>query len=102
MTLCGCTRYKGHRWGLGRADGGGEGASPVLAVRKRSAHTRGSVPWAAGSALVPLTLWNSCVGSVNGDVRFFDPRMPEPVKVLQIVKGLTALDIHPQANLFAW
>ncbi|ETE74003.1 Regulatory-associated protein of mTOR, partial [Ophiophagus hannah] len=39
--------------------------------------------------------------SVNGDVRFFDPRMPESVKVLQIVKGLTALDIHPQANLFA-
>ncbi|XP_029455061.1 regulatory-associated protein of mTOR isoform X2 [Rhinatrema bivittatum] len=39
--------------------------------------------------------------SVNGDVRFFDPRMPESVSVLQIVKGLTALDIHPQANLFA-
>ncbi|XP_042311571.1 regulatory-associated protein of mTOR isoform X1 [Sceloporus undulatus] len=39
--------------------------------------------------------------SVNGDVRFFDPRMPESVKVLQIVKGLTALDIHPHANLFA-
>ncbi|XP_025072694.1 regulatory-associated protein of mTOR, partial [Alligator sinensis] len=39
--------------------------------------------------------------SVNGDVRFFDPRMPESVRVLQIVKGLTALDIHPQANLFA-
>ncbi|XP_075760202.1 regulatory-associated protein of mTOR isoform X3 [Pelodiscus sinensis] len=39
--------------------------------------------------------------SVNGDVRFFDPRMPESVKVLQIVKGLTALDIHPQASLFA-
>ncbi|XP_070596309.1 regulatory-associated protein of mTOR isoform X2 [Erythrolamprus reginae] len=39
--------------------------------------------------------------SVNGDVRFFDPRMPEAVKVLQIVKGLTALDLHPQANLFA-
>ncbi|XP_061471765.1 regulatory-associated protein of mTOR isoform X2 [Rhineura floridana] len=39
--------------------------------------------------------------SVNGDVRFFDPRMPESVKALQIVKGLTALDIHPQANLFA-
>ncbi|NXO92866.1 RPTOR protein, partial [Certhia brachydactyla] len=44
----------------------------------------------------------SCVCcSVNGDVRFFDPRMPESMKVLQIVKGLTALDIHPQANLFA-
>lgn len=40
--------------------------------------------------------------SVNGDVRFFDPRMPESVNVMQIVKGLTALDIHPQANLIAW
>uniref|UniRef100_A0A8D1BSQ8 Regulatory-associated protein of mTOR n=1 Tax=Sus scrofa TaxID=9823 RepID=A0A8D1BSQ8_PIG len=39
--------------------------------------------------------------SVNGDVRFFDPRMPESVNVLQIVKGLTALDIHPQADLIA-
>uniref|UniRef100_A0A8C0DFM0 Regulatory associated protein of MTOR complex 1 n=1 Tax=Balaenoptera musculus TaxID=9771 RepID=A0A8C0DFM0_BALMU len=39
--------------------------------------------------------------SVNGDVRFFDPRMPESVNVLQIIKGLTALDIHPQANLIA-
>ncbi|XP_053424464.1 regulatory-associated protein of mTOR isoform X2 [Nycticebus coucang] len=39
--------------------------------------------------------------SVNGDVRIFDPRMPESVNVLQIVKGLTALDIHPQANLIA-
>uniref|UniRef100_A0A673UQT6 Regulatory associated protein of MTOR complex 1 n=1 Tax=Suricata suricatta TaxID=37032 RepID=A0A673UQT6_SURSU len=39
--------------------------------------------------------------SVNGDVRFFDPRMPESVNILQIVKGLTALDIHPQANLIA-
>ncbi|XP_051015137.1 regulatory-associated protein of mTOR [Acomys russatus] len=39
--------------------------------------------------------------SVNGDVRFFDPRMPESVNVMQIVKGLTALDIHPQANLIA-
>ncbi|XP_068832533.1 regulatory-associated protein of mTOR isoform X2 [Capricornis sumatraensis] len=39
--------------------------------------------------------------SVNGDVRFFDPRLPESVNILQIVKGLTALDIHPQANLIA-
>ncbi|XP_051754042.1 regulatory-associated protein of mTOR isoform X2 [Ctenopharyngodon idella] len=39
--------------------------------------------------------------SVNGDVRFFDPRTPESINVLQTVKGLTALDIHPQANLFA-
>ncbi|XP_078510231.1 regulatory-associated protein of mTOR isoform X1 [Lissotriton helveticus] len=39
--------------------------------------------------------------SVNGDVRFFDPRMPESVNTLQVVKGLTALDIHPQADLFA-
>uniref|UniRef100_A0A8D0CEE3 Regulatory-associated protein of mTOR n=1 Tax=Scleropages formosus TaxID=113540 RepID=A0A8D0CEE3_SCLFO len=39
--------------------------------------------------------------SVNGDVRFFEPRVPDSVNVLQTVKGLTALDIHPQANLFA-
>ncbi|KAK2889081.1 hypothetical protein Q8A67_014456 [Cirrhinus molitorella] len=39
--------------------------------------------------------------SVNGDVRFFDPRKPESINILQTVKGLTALDIHPQANLFA-
>ena len=39
---------------------------------------------------------------MNGDVRFFDPRMPESVSTMQIVKGLTALDIHPQANLIAW
>lgn len=40
--------------------------------------------------------------SVNGDVRFFEPRTPDSINVLQTVKGLTALDIHPQANLFAW
>uniref|UniRef100_A0A4W4EID0 Regulatory-associated protein of mTOR n=1 Tax=Electrophorus electricus TaxID=8005 RepID=A0A4W4EID0_ELEEL len=39
--------------------------------------------------------------SVNGDVRFFEARTPDSVNVLQTVKGLTALDIHPQANLFA-
>uniref|UniRef100_A0A8C5X9N8 Regulatory associated protein of MTOR complex 1 n=1 Tax=Malurus cyaneus samueli TaxID=2593467 RepID=A0A8C5X9N8_9PASS len=48
---------------------------------------------------IPCVTLCDCV--VNGDVRFFDPRMPESMKVLQIVKGLTALDIHPQANLFA-
>ncbi|CAJ0967179.1 unnamed protein product [Ranitomeya imitator] len=39
--------------------------------------------------------------SVNGDVRSFDPRLTESVNTLQIVKGLTALDYHPLANLFA-
>uniref|UniRef100_A0A8C7PG08 Regulatory-associated protein of mTOR n=1 Tax=Oncorhynchus mykiss TaxID=8022 RepID=A0A8C7PG08_ONCMY len=39
--------------------------------------------------------------SVDGDVRFFELRSPDSVNVLQTVKGLTALDIHPQANLFA-
>lgn len=56
-----------------------------------------------GSLRLPsagITLVLPC--SVNGDVRFFDPRMPESVNVMQIVKGLTALDIHPQANLIAW
>lgn len=35
-------------------------------------------------------------------MRFFEPRAPDSINVLQTVKGLTALDIHPQANLFAW
>lgn len=35
-------------------------------------------------------------------MRFFEPRTPDSINVLQTVKGLTALDIHPQANLFAW
>lgn len=35
-------------------------------------------------------------------MRFFEPRTPDSTNVLQTVKGLTALDIHPQANLFAW
>ncbi|KAG5853718.1 hypothetical protein ANANG_G00029100 [Anguilla anguilla] len=39
--------------------------------------------------------------SVNGDVRFFEPRAADSVSVMQTVKGLTALDIHPHANLFA-
>lgn len=56
----------------------------------------GSIPKAAAGLTLVLSR------SVNGDVRFFDPRMPESVNVMQIVKGLTALDIHPQANLIAW
>ncbi|RLV92068.1 hypothetical protein DV515_00013960 [Chloebia gouldiae] len=48
----------------------------------------GAGSWAAlqlhflGSG-VGLSPW-LCFGSVNGDVRFFDPRMPESMKVLQI------------------
>lgn len=57
---------------------------------------------ASGAGPPPPPQQRSFPGSVNGDVRFFDPRMPESVNVLQIVKGLTALDIHPQANLIAW
>ena len=52
------------------------------------------------SVLFSYWLWLST--SVNGDVRFFEPRTPDSVNMLQTVKGLTALDIHPQANLFAW
>lgn len=49
-----------------------------------------------------LWLTLTFANSVNGDVRFFEPRTPDSINVLQTVKGLTALDIHPQANLFAW
>lgn len=55
-----------------------------------------------GAPVCPPSITTTHSRSVNGDVRFFDPRLPESVNVMQIVKGLTALDIHPQANLIAW
>lgn len=57
---------------------------------------------ASWAPVCPPSITRTPSRSVNGDVRFFDPRLPESVNVLQIVKGLTALDIHPQANLIAW
>lgn len=74
-------------------------AQSLLGDRERSSQlgpAAASLGWRAPSLTAPPSR------SVNGDVRFFDPRMPESVSVLQIVKGLTALDIHPQANLIAW
>ena len=58
---------------------------------------RSHTPQSFSPVLTPM-----CPISVNGDVRFFEPRTPDSINVLQTVKGLTALDIHPQANLFAW
>lgn len=60
---------------------------------------RGCAPGERGGL---LALTCSLSASVNGDVRFFEPRAADSINVLQTVKGLTALDIHPQANLFAW
>ena len=41
--------------------------------------------------------------SVNGDVRFWDPRFSESVKLIQpSFNTLTAMAVHPQANIFAW
>ncbi|XP_048467055.1 regulatory-associated protein of mTOR [Rhincodon typus] len=57
--------------------------------------------WVVKTYLQKSPEGNIITVSVNGDVRFFDPRMPESVNVIQTVKGLTALDFHPQANLFA-
>lgn len=57
--------------------------------------------WVVKAHLQKKTDGNIISVSVNGDVRFFEPRMPDSINVLQTVKGLTALDIHPQANLFA-
>ncbi|XP_033630484.1 regulatory-associated protein of mTOR-like isoform X1 [Asterias rubens] len=40
--------------------------------------------------------------SVNGDVRFWDPRFSESVKLIQpSFNTLTAMAVHPQANIFA-
>ncbi|XP_072414859.1 regulatory-associated protein of mTOR [Chiloscyllium punctatum] len=57
--------------------------------------------WVVKTYLQKSPEGNIITVSVNGDVRFFDPRMPESVNVIQTVKGLTALDFHPQANLYA-
>uniref|UniRef100_A0A3Q2NT53 Regulatory-associated protein of mTOR n=1 Tax=Fundulus heteroclitus TaxID=8078 RepID=A0A3Q2NT53_FUNHE len=57
--------------------------------------------WVVKAHLQKETDGNIISVSVNGDVRFFEPRTPDSINVLQTVKGLTALDIHPQANLFA-
>ncbi|XP_069786057.1 regulatory-associated protein of mTOR isoform X2 [Narcine bancroftii] len=57
--------------------------------------------WVVKTYLQKSSKGNIITVSVNGDVRFFDPRMPESLNVIQTVKGLTALDFHPQANLFA-
>nr|KAG5714826.1 hypothetical protein BaRGS_000314 [Batillaria attramentaria] len=39
--------------------------------------------------------------SVNGDIRFWDPRFTESVRVLNTQAGLTAVDIHPRADVIA-
>ncbi|KAG9473482.1 hypothetical protein GDO78_004012 [Eleutherodactylus coqui] len=57
--------------------------------------------WVVKTHLQKETDGNILSVSVNGDVRCFDPRIPESISTLQIVKGLTALDYHPQADLFA-
>uniref|UniRef100_A0A3P8XTK1 Regulatory-associated protein of mTOR n=1 Tax=Esox lucius TaxID=8010 RepID=A0A3P8XTK1_ESOLU len=57
--------------------------------------------WVVKAHLQKQTDGNIISVSVDGDVRFFELRSPDSVNVLQTVKGLTALDIHPQANLFA-
>lgn len=77
--------------------------SMTLHVASATVPKAGSLPRAPGVYL-KFHSKHDCglLRSVNGDVRFFDPRMPESVNVMQIVKGLTALDIHPQANLIAW
>uniref|UniRef100_A0A6I8S931 Regulatory associated protein of MTOR, complex 1 n=1 Tax=Xenopus tropicalis TaxID=8364 RepID=A0A6I8S931_XENTR len=66
----------------------------VMTYREHSA-------WVVKTSLQKQSDGNIVSVSVNGDIRYFDPRMPECLNSLQIVKGLTALDIHPQANLFA-
>ncbi|XP_025084218.1 regulatory-associated protein of mTOR-like isoform X3 [Pomacea canaliculata] len=39
--------------------------------------------------------------SVNGDIRFWDPRFTESVRVHNTQAGFTAVDIHPRADVIA-
>ena len=41
--------------------------------------------------------------SVSGDVRFWDPRFTESVKLITTpFNTLTAMAVHQQANIIAW
>ncbi len=43
------------------------------------------------------------MGSMTGDVRFWDPRKPESIQVLHTMNGgLTSFDAHPRADILAW
>ncbi|XP_072882388.1 regulatory-associated protein of mTOR [Hemitrygon akajei] len=66
----------------------------VMTYREHSA-------WVVKTYLQKSSKGNIIAVSVNGDVRFFDPRKTDSYNIIQTVKGLTALDFHPQANLFA-
>ncbi|KAJ8002039.1 hypothetical protein DPEC_G00175660 [Dallia pectoralis] len=72
-----------------------------LCVPSRVMTYREHTSWVVKAHLQKQTDGNVISVSVDGDVRFFELRSPDSVNVLQTVKGLTALDIHPQANLFA-
>ena len=41
--------------------------------------------------------------SVSGDVKFWDMRKPgESYKTIQMMDSLSALDVHPYADILAW
>lgn len=44
-----------------------------------------------------------CCHSVEGDIKFWDPRLTSSVKTISnTVTGLTSFDVHQQADLIAW
>lgn len=40
--------------------------------------------------------------SVGGDVKIWDPRFSESVMTIRAAQGLTAMDVHPHADIMAW
>jgi hypothetical protein len=43
--------------------------------------------------------------SLAGDIKFMDPRNPNSVLTVATApnsQGMTAMAVHPKANLFAW
>ena len=43
-----------------------------------------------------------CNFSMSGDLRFWDPRFTESVKVHNTPRGFTAVDMHSRADVIAW
>jgi regulator-associated protein of mTOR len=41
-------------------------------------------------------------GSLTGDIKWFDKRLPTSVKSISTGLGMTAMSVHPEADVFAW
>jgi len=41
-------------------------------------------------------------GSLSGDVKFWDKRLSNAIKTINVSQGMTTMSVHPEADIFAW